>query len=112
MTIDIYKRYYEASCVYNGVKRNAAVVALTSDSEAGMITYTASASFFPHTTPDDFGVSYDAYVEKIVFSGKGRRSKKREAQLLEDLEKTLDEAAAEIGGKIFWDRPLGEARRG
>ena len=112
MTVDVYKRYYEAKCVFNGVKRKAAVVALTSDSEAGMITYTVSANFFPHKDAEDFAVSYDAYAEKVVFSGKGRRSKKREAALLKELETYADEAAAGIGGNIFWDKPIGEARLG
>ena len=110
MDIDVYKRYYEADCVFNGVKRNAALVTLTSRSGGGEIEYAATVSFFPHVTPDDFAISYDAYTEIILFSGKGRRSKKRESTFLRELESTVDEAAAGLGGKVFWGRPIGEAR--
>ena len=112
MDIDIYKRYYEGKCVFNGVKRKAVSVTLTSRSGGGQITYAATVSFFPHTTPDDFAVSYDAYAEKEIFSGKGRRSKKREAVYLKELEVAADEAAGIIGGTIYWDKPLNEATLG
>ena len=85
MVIDVYERYYKAECEFNGVKRRAAVVKLTSDSEAGNIRYTVSVSFFPHEDDEDFAVSYDAYSEVVIFDGKGRRSKKREAAFLEAL---------------------------
>ncbi|MBR7062027.1 MAG: hypothetical protein IKI42_03250 [Clostridia bacterium] len=111
MDIDVYKRYYEAACTFNGVKRKAAVVTLTSRSGGGEITYAVTVSFFPHRTKDDFGVSYDAYSEKILFSGKGRRSKKKEAVYLDSLTEAADEAANAVGGRIFWDKPLGEEQR-
>ncbi|MBR4143804.1 MAG: hypothetical protein IKR10_09800 [Firmicutes bacterium] len=43
MTIDVFRCYYEAECVFAGVLRKAALVTLTSDSEAGQIRYTAAA---------------------------------------------------------------------
>ena len=52
---------------------------LISNSEAGFITYKAAVTFFPHIDDEDYAVSYDAYFEKELFSGKGRRSKKRES---------------------------------
>lgn len=106
MDIDIYRKYFEADCVFNGVKRKGALVTLTSRSGGGEITYAAAVSFFPHVSQDDFAVSYDAYAEKVLFSGKGRRSKKRESAFLGELEAHVDEAAAEIGGKVYWDRPI------
>ena len=112
MDIDVYKRYYEADCVFNGVKRRACTVTLSSRSGGGMITYAVCVSFFPHTAPDDFAVSYDAYAETELYSGKGRRSKKKEAVYLKSLEQSADEAAAGLGGKIFWDKPLGDPQRG
>ena len=57
MTIDVYRCYYEAECVFAGVPRKAALVTLTSDSEAGQIRYTAAATFFRHEDPEDFAVS-------------------------------------------------------
>jgi len=112
MTIDVYSRYFSAELIYNEVSRHAAIVKLTSDSDAGQIRYTASVSFFPHNDEEDFAVSYDAYFEKELFAGKGRRSKKREAALLENLQNDINSLAEEAGGKVFWDRPLREARRG
>ncbi len=111
MTIDVYRRYYEAACDYAGVPRRAALVTLTSDSEAGQIRYTAAAAFFPHRDPEDFAVSYDAIAETLLYEGKGRRSKKREAALLEGLQAAVDEAAAPLGAQVFWDKPLGEAQQ-
>ena len=112
MTIDVYSQYFNAELTYNEVPRHAAIVKMTSDSEAGQITYTASVSFFPHNDEEDFCVSYDAYFEKELYKGAGRRSKKREEKLLEGLQKEIDELAEQAGGKVFWDRPLKDARRG
>ena len=112
MTIDVYRRYYEAVCEFAGVPRRAALVTLTSDSEAGQIRYTAAATFFPHRDEEDYAVSYDAYAEKVLYEGKGRRSKKREAALLEDLQAAVDEVSAPLNARVFWDKPLGEAQLG
>ena len=51
-------------------------------------------------------------VSRVVYEGKGRRSKKRDAELMEERESVCDEIAAELDGKVFWDRPLREARLG
>ena len=112
MTIDVYRQYFEAECTFAGVPRRAALVTLTSDSEAGQIRYTAAAAFFPHTSEDDFGVSYDAFAETVLYEAKGRRSKKREAQLMEGLQTAVDEAAAALDAKVFWDKPLRDAQFG
>lgn len=61
---------------------------------------------------DDFAVSYDAYFYKVVFEAPGRRSKKREQQFMEIIQEEADSLADEANGKIFWDKPLIEARRG
>ena len=37
MTIDVYSRYFSAELIYNEVLRHAAIVKLTSDSDAGQI---------------------------------------------------------------------------
>ncbi len=108
MTVDIFEAYYAASCEYNGVLRRAASVKLTSDSEKGNLTYTASVSFFPHAEEDDYAVSYDAYAERVLFEGKGRRSKKREAVLLETFRSECDKLAQSLNGTINWQRPLWE----
>jgi len=112
MTINVYEQYFEAQHVFNGVERRAALVMLTSDSEAGSIRYTAAVTFFPHSDPEDFGVSYDDYHEMVIYEAKGRRSKKREKAFMESLRETIDGLAEEAGGQVFWDRPLREARLG
>ena len=110
--IDVFKCYYEAECVFSGVPRHGAAVTLTATSDEGQISYEAGVSFFPHNAPDDFGISYDAYASRTVYSGKGRRSKKREQQLLAELQKVIDEAAGDLDGKVFWDKALIEPRLG
>ena len=112
MTINVYEQYFKASCMANGVQRNGALVMLIADSEAGHIRYEAAVTFFPHNAEDDFGVSYDAYYSDVLYEADGRRSKKREAQLLEQLPARIDELSEKNGGKVFWDQPLREARRG
>jgi len=111
-TINVYERYYEADLVANGVQRNGALVMLVSDSECGNIRYEAAVTFFPHKSEDDFAVSYDAYYSEILFEAKGRRSKKREESLLAELEQHINALSEKAGGQVFWDRPIGEERRG
>lgn len=110
--INVYEQYFEAQGTFNGVKRKAALVMLVSDSEAGQIKYTAGVTFFPHRDDEDYAVSYDAYFEKVLYEGKGRRSKKKEQAFLESFRETIDAVAAEAGGKVKWDKPLRDARRG
>ncbi len=109
MTIDVYQQYFAAECTFNGVPRRAVSVKLTSDSYDGTIAYTASVSFFPHTADDDFAVSYDAYAERKLYRAKGRRSKKREATLMESLQSECDALAEQMGGTILWAQPLRDA---
>ena len=82
-TINVYEQYFAADCTYNGIRRRAALVALISDSNAGMITYEASVTFFPHRDEEDYAVSYDACFVKELYHATGRRSKKREKEFLE-----------------------------
>ena len=110
--IDVYKQYFAADCLFNTVQRNGAVVALTATSDAGTIKYDVSVSFFPHVDDEDYAISYDAYAEKEIYSSRGRRSKKREAELLKTFREQIDSVACTLGGKVFWDRPLKEARKG
>ena len=112
MVVDVYEQYFKAECTVNEVERRAALVKLTSDSEAGNISYTESVNFFPHRDEEDFAVSYDGYSEKVVWSAKGRRSKKREAAFMENLRETADELAEEMSGVIHWEEPLTDARLG
>ena len=111
-TINVYQQYFAAECTFNGVERHGASVMLIATSEEGQIRYEIAVSFFPHTTDDDYVISYDAYFSKVVFEAKGRRSKKREQQLLETIQEEADSLSGEANGKIFWDKPLIEARRG
>ena len=111
-TIDVYEQYFAAQHEKSGVARRAALVKLTSDSEAGQITYTVYATFFPHANEEDYGVSWDDCFETVVYAAKGRRSKKRETALLEQLQETVDAITAEAGARVFWDEPLRPARRG
>lgn len=112
MVVNVYERYYKAHAVFSGVQRNGALVMLISDSEAGFITYKAAVSFFPHVSDEDFAVSYDAYFEKELYSGKGRRSKKKEATFLDQLQETIGQLAAEHGAVVKWEEPLAPERRG
>ena len=109
-TIDVYEQYFEAELCFNGVQRRGAKVILTADSEAGNIRYTAAVSFFPHRDEEDYAVSYDAYFEKVLFEGKGRRSKKRDENFLKILRTEIDSLSKDAGGKVIWDNPLREAR--
>ena len=112
MVINVYERYYKADAVFNGVKRNGALVMLISDSEAGNISYKAAVTFFPHNDNEDFGVSYDAYFEEELLSAKGRRSKKIEEAYLKDLREIIDRISNEQNAKVLWDEPLRDERRG
>lgn len=107
--IDVYKQYFTAECVYNGVERKGVVVTLTATSDCGEIKYEVGLSFFPHIDETDFAISYDAYGCKEIYHAKGRRSKKREAEYLLKVQEYAEELAASIGGKVFWEKPLREA---
>ena len=111
-TVNVYLQYFAAECTFNGVERRAASVMLIATSEERRIKYEVAVFFFPHVTEDDFSVSYDAYFYKVLFEAPGRRSKKREQQFMETLQAEADGLAEEVGGKIFWDQLLIEARRG
>lgn len=112
MTINVYERYYAAEAEFNGVPRHGALVMLISTSEERQIKYEAAVSFFPHNDDEDYAVSYDAYFSKVLYEAKGRRSKKREEALLETLQAEIDLLAETIGGKVLWEQPLREERRG
>ena len=112
MTVNVYEQYFEAEATVNEVERRAAKVMLISDSEKGQITYTAAVTFFPHRDEEDYAVSYDAYEEEVLLSGKGRRSKKREAKMLLGFNEVIDRISERINGKVFWDKPLRDAQRG
>ena len=108
--INVYEQYFTASCLYNEIQRNGALVTLTSTSDQGAIKYEITLTFFPHTEPEDFAISYDAYTSLEIYHAKGRRSKKREAAFLEQFQTVATELAAKLGGTIDWDKPLRPAR--
>ena len=111
-TINVYERYYAADAEFNGVPRHGALVMLVATSEEGNIRYEAAVTFFPHNDEEDYAVSYDAYLSKVLYEAKGRRSKKREQALMETFEQEIDQLAETIGGKVLWEQPLREARMG
>ena len=111
-SINVYEQYFSAEAEFNGVPRHGALVMLVANSDAGAIRYEAAVSFFPHNEEDDFAVSYDAYFSKVLYEATGRRSKKREQALMEEFRQHIDELAETIGGKVLWDKPLREERRG
>ena len=111
-TINVYQQYFAAECTFYGVERHGASVMLIATSEEGQIKYEVAVSFFPHVSDDDYAVSYDACFSKVVYEAKGRRSKKREQELMETIQTKIDTLAVEANAKIFWDKPLTEARRG
>ena len=109
-TVNVYSQYFEANMTFNGIKRNAALVMLIADSEAGNVRYEAAVSFFPHNDPEDYAITYDAYFSTVLFDAKGRRSKKRESAFMTDLREHIDGLAKDAGGTVFWDKPLNAAR--
>ena len=109
-TVNAYEQYFAAECRANGAERHAALVALTVASEAGRIAYEASVTFFPHNSEEDFAVSYDAHYGVALYDGPGRRSKKRERAYIENIRTCIDRLAESAGGKVFWEKPLREAR--
>ena len=111
-TLNVYEQYFAAEMEFNGVPRHAALVMLIADSDAGQIRYEAAVTFFPHNDDEDYAVSYDAYFSKVIYEGKGRRSKKREQQLLSEFRDHIDELAQQAGGEVHWEQPLREARWG
>ena len=111
-TVNVYLQYFAADCTFNGVERHGVSVMLIATSEEGQIRYEVAVSFFPHVSDEDYAISYDAYFSKVLFEAKGRRSKKREQQLMETIQQEADSLADETNGKIFWDKLLIEARRG
>ena len=112
MTVNVYEQYFSAVAEFNGVSRNGALVMLIATSEEGNIRYESAVTFFPHRDEDDFAVSYDAYFSKVLYEGQGRRSKKREQSLMENFNAEIDQLTKAIGGKVLWDKPLREERRG
>ena len=112
MEINVYSQYFEAKASFSGVERRGAKVFLISDSEAGTISYKAAVTFFPHADAEDFAVSFDAYFEKELYRAAGRRSRKREAALLESFQAVIDALAAEHEAVVDWSHPLTEAQRG
>lgn len=108
--IDVYRQYFVADCVYNTVERKGALVTLTATSDNGEIKYEAGVTFFPHRDAEDFAVSYDACAMKTLYQARGRRSKKREAEMLPTIRAHADEVATGLGGTIHWDQPLRDAQ--
>ncbi len=112
MTVNVYEQFFRADCVANSIHRHAALVMLIATSENGTVRYEAAVTFFPHIDETDYAVSYDAYYADVLYEAPGRRSKKREAQLMETLREDIDALAAQANAVIYWDEPLLEARRG
>ena len=109
--IDAYSQYFAAKAFINDLQRNAALVFLQAVSEEGSITYTVNVNFWPYRDETDWAVSYDAVYTREIYRAKGRRSRKREREILEgDFRRIVGELAAEVNGQVFWDKPLREAR--
>ena len=111
-TINIYEQYFEAKGNFHGVERHAVKVMLMSDSEAGHIRYEIALSFFPHRDEEDFCITYDAYFSRVVYDAIGRRSKKRETELMKHLRELANSMSSEALAFIDWDKPLGDAKWG
>ena len=111
-TVNVYQQYFFAEGSFNGVERHGVSVMLIATSEESQIRYEVAVSFFPHVSEEDYAISYDAYFSKVMFEAKGRRSKKREQQLMATIQYEADALAKEANGIIYWDRPLIETRRG
>ena len=112
ITVNVYEQYFAADCVANSIHRHAALVMLIATSENGTVRYEAAVTFFPHIDERDFAVSYDAYYSDVLYEAPGRRSRKREAMLLETFREDIDALCKQAGATVYWDKPLKEARRG
>ncbi len=112
MDFCIYEQYFAASHPGNGTPRHGARAALLVSTGEGMVRYEAALSFFPYEDAEDFRISYDICADRALFEAKGRRSKNREAALMEGLRPVMDELAQELGGEVYWDEPLIAARFG
>ena len=112
MTINVYEQYFEADCVANSIHRHGALVMLIATSENGNVSYEAAVTFFPHIDEGDYAVSYDAYYFDVLYDAPGRRSKKREATLMETLREDIDALCKQANATVYWDKPLREARWG
>lgn len=110
--INVYEQYFAAQCTFHGVERRGVRVLLVAASEDGTVRYEESVSFFPHVDEEDFAVSSDAYAARELYFAKGRRSRKREAELMDGLRACADALAASLGGSIDWEKPLRDARYG
>jgi len=110
--LDVYRQYFHAHGIYNAVQRRAANVKLTLYKDTdGICEYRISASLFRFEDEEDFLDGSDAMVSRAVLTGLKRRSKKKEAQLLEGLSKQIDELLPQLGEGtvIYWDKPLRDA---
>ncbi len=110
-TVNVYQQYFAGEGVFNGVERHGVSVMLVATSEEGRIKYEVGVAFFPHASEDDFAVSYDAYFSEVVYEAAGRRSKKREKELLDRICSVADKIAAEHQGAIDWEHPMAAARK-
>ena len=112
MDICVYEQYFAARHPGNGTPRRGARAVLIASTGEGMVRYEATLSFFPHETDDDFRISYDICGSRILYEAKGRRSGKRELGMLEGIRYVFEEIAEELGGEIYWEKPLIDARYG
>ncbi len=110
--IDVYEQYFSAEGEYNGIERKGVKVELIATSEEGNIRYEAQAVYFPHRDEEDYGITYDAVANEVLYDAKGRRSKKKEEAYLKDFREVIDRISAPLNCKVLWEKPLREERRG
>lgn len=111
-TVNVYSRYYAGDCLCHDRRYCGVMVNLEYSWEPGYSSYSVHTVFFPHEDEEDYRIAYDCEASRILLEGKGRRTRKKEPALLEEMVRTADMLADELGGKIFWDQPLREARLG
>jgi hypothetical protein len=110
--IDVFDGAYRAKANLNNIERKGVIVKLTADGGAGMIRYEVSVIFFPYRDPEDFGITYDAVLTKEIYNGKGRRSKKREEEMVAAIRETAEELILDQDAEIYWDQEIRPVRRG
>ncbi len=109
--ITIYSAYMRAKADVHEMKRNACLVTLVCESARGHVRYLERVNFIPFEDEEDFRDTYDAQGEKVLFEGKGRRSKAKDKAAYETLETVGDELARQFGGVIHWDQFITEPRK-
>ncbi len=109
--VTIYSAYMRADAKVHDMQRNACLVSIICESAKGYVSYLERINFIPFEDEEDFRDTYDAQAERILFEGKGRRSRLKDESALAKIKVIGDELAAPFNGKIYWEQFIREPQR-